>query len=134
MNRRELLQVGFSGLLGLGLGRSAVAAPDSKAKKVLFIFLTGAPSHIDTFDPKPDAPEDIRGLFQQINTKVPGIQICEHLPLTAARGDKFAIVRSMTHGVPVHELGTHSAQWRRRTAAGSNHMATRRLAELRERT
>jgi len=126
VDRRELLQVGFSGLLGLGLSRTAHAVPEAKAKKVLMIFLTGAPSHIDTFDPKPDAIEDIRGLFKPIATKVPGIQICEHLPLTAARADKFAIVRSMTHGVPVHELGTHFLlSGIDALPPGSNHMATR---------
>jgi len=67
MNRRELLQVGFSGLLGLGLG-TRVHADVPKANKVLLVFLTGAPSHIDTFAPKPDAPAEVRGLFKPIAT------------------------------------------------------------------
>ena len=71
MDRRELLQVGFSGLLGLGLGTPPRSAGAPKAKKVLMIFLTGAPSHIDTFDPKPDAPEEIRGLFKPIADERP---------------------------------------------------------------
>src|SRR5688572_16794949 len=107
MDRRELLQVGFSGLVGLGLGRPLGAAAAPTAKRVLMIFLTGAPSHLDTFDPKPDAPEEVRGLFKPIATSVPGIQVCEHLPLSAARMGQFAIVRSMTHPTPVHEIGTH---------------------------
>lgn len=126
MDRRELLQVGFSGLLGLGLSRAANATTDAKAKKVLMIFLTGAPSHIDTFDPKPNAVEEVRGLFKPIATNVPGIQVCEHLPLTAVRADKFAIVRSMTHGIPVHELGTHYLLTGiDKLPPGANHMATR---------
>jgi len=125
VNRRELLQVGFSGLLGLGLGTRA-SAGTPKAKKVLLIFLTGAPSHIDTFDPKPDAPEEVRGHFKPIATRVPGIEVCEHLPLTAARTDKFAIVRSMTHPIPTHEIGTHYLLTGiDALPPGSNHMATR---------
>ena len=127
MDRRALLQVGFSGLVGLGLGRplgAATAAP--KAKRVLLVFLTGAPSHLDTFDPKPDAPEEVRGLFRPIATSVPGIQVCEHLPLTAARMDRFAIVRSMTHPTPVHEIGTHYLlSGIDALPPGANHMATR---------
>ena len=76
-------------------------------KSVILIFLTGAPSHIDTFDMKPDAPEEIRGTFKSIATKVPGIQFCEHLPMLAARADQLAVVRSMTHGLPSHEHATH---------------------------
>src|SRR5262245_1893090 len=127
MDRRERLQVGFSGLVGLGLARPLPAAPaTAKAKKVLLVFLTGAPSHIDTFDPKPDAPEEVRGLFKPIPTNVAGIQVCEHLPLTAARADKFAIVRSMTHGLPVHEIGTHYLLTGiNNLPPGANHMATR---------
>src|SRR6516225_8862897 len=92
MNRRELLQVGYSGLLGLSLSsilggraqsaeqkRPAESAP-TPPKSVILVFLTGAPSHIDTFDPKPDAPPEIRGEFKPIATSVPGIQICELLP------------------------------------------------------
>ena len=79
--RRELIQVGYSGLLGMGLPsllagragpRAAADGPRGKGKSVLLIFLTGAPSHIDTFDLKPEAPDEIRGDFQPIATKVPG--------------------------------------------------------------
>ena len=117
--RRELLQVGYSGLLGIGLpslfASQTMAKPSNligrgvkrNAKSVIFIFLTGAPSQIDTFDMKPKAPAEIRGTFQPVSTRVPGIQICEHLPLLAARSDKYAIVRSLQGFSAEHEHGTH---------------------------
>ncbi|MEO6808629.1 MAG: DUF1501 domain-containing protein [Isosphaeraceae bacterium] len=114
LTRRELIQVGYSGLLGLGLptllghqARAERPGNGPKAKSVILIFLTGAASHIDTLDMKPEAPEEVRGSFQSIATKAPGVSVCEHLPALAARADRFAIVRSMTHSVPVHEIGTH---------------------------
>ncbi len=67
----------------------------------------GGPAHQDTWDLKPDAPAEIRGEFRPISTRVPGIQICEHLPLLAERTDKLAIVRSMTHGDVNHLTATH---------------------------
>jgi uncharacterized protein (DUF1501 family) len=119
IHRRELLQVGFSGLLGVGLSgllarraASAVAAqsaPNARRapKSVILIFLTGAPSHLDTFDLKPDAPSAIRGEFQPIATKVPGIWVSEHLPYLAARADKYAIVRTLAHRDNNHLVATH---------------------------
>jgi hypothetical protein len=113
LNRRELLQVGFSGLLGLSLpaflARRAISAePRARApRSVIMIFLTGAPSHIDTFDLKPDAPAEIRGEFSPIATNVPGISICEHLPRLAARADKYALVRSLAHRDNNHLVATH---------------------------
>src|SRR5438105_2088399 len=99
IHRRELLQVGFSGLLGVGLASAARATPAAapavrKAKSVLLVFLTGAPSHLDTFDMKPEAPAEIRGDFKIIGAKTPGVHVSEHLPLLAARSDKFALVRT----------------------------------------
>ncbi len=115
LTRRELLQVGYSGLLGIGMpsvwaGRRlhrASPASTRKANSVVLIFLTGAPSHLDTFDLKPEAPVEIRGEFKNIATKAPGVSFCEHLPLLAARADKLAVIRSMTHGLPSHEHATH---------------------------
>ena len=71
------------------------------------IFLTGAPSHLDTFDLKPEAPVEIRGEFKSIATRRRASTICEHLPGLAARADKLAVIRSMTHGLPSHEHATH---------------------------
>ncbi|MFI5457202.1 MAG: DUF1501 domain-containing protein [Isosphaerales bacterium] len=119
--RREFIQVGFSGLVGLGLsdllavrsragratpGGSPVAVP-RRARSVILVFLTGGLSHIDSLDMKPGAPDGIRGEFQPIGTKVPGIHLCEHLPGLAARADRLAIVRSLAHGYTNHLNATH---------------------------
>jgi hypothetical protein len=138
ISRRELLQVGYSGLLGLGLptllaGRSMANSTGQRhganrrpAKSVILIFLSGAPSHLDTFDLKPDAPPEVRGSFKPIATNATGVQICEHLPRLAARADKFAIIRSMTHGLPSHEHATHMVLTGiDKMPPGSTHMASR---------
>ena len=117
--RRELLQVGYSGLLGVSLASlpsRAAAASESpqpsrgsprQPKSVILIFLTGGPSHIDLFDPKPDAPPEMRGEFKPIATKLPGVQLGEHLPRLAARMDKCALVRSLSHRENNHLVATH---------------------------
>src|SRR5262245_10651405 len=116
--RREVLQVGYSALLGMGLpglfaGQQRSAALGSpvaarpKAKQVVLIFLGGAPSHIDMFDMKPDAPDGIRGEFKPIKTAVPGMEFCEHMPRLAQRAGKLALIRSMTHGSREHFEGVH---------------------------
>jgi uncharacterized protein (DUF1501 family) len=118
INRRELLQVGYSGLLGIGLpsllGQRALAADRSKTgavarrpKSVILVFLTGAPSHLDTFDPKPEAPSEIRGEFKPIATNVPGLFVSEHLPRLAARADRYCVVRSLSHRNNNHLNATH---------------------------
>ena len=111
ITRRELLQVGYSGLLGVGLanmpGARAANTPTRSPKSVIIIFQTGAASHIDTLDPKPDAPAEIRGEFGVIPTKTTGMQFAEHLPLLAARSDKFAVVRSLAHRDNNHLVATH---------------------------
>ncbi len=134
ITRRELLQVGYSGLLGIGAtslwagrssGTSEVARP-KRAGSVVLIFLTGAPSHLDTFDLKPEAPLEIRGEFKQIATTAPGVSFCEHLPGLAARADKMAVIRSMTHGLPSHEHATHMMLTGiNELPTGSTHMASR---------
>jgi hypothetical protein len=111
ITRRELLQVGYSGLLGIGLPslltRRAEAAAPRKPKSVILVFLTGAPSHVDTFDLKPEAPPEVRGKFRPIATKVPGLLVCEHLPRLAARATKYALVRSLAHRDNNHLVATH---------------------------
>ena len=100
-SRRELIQAGGMGLFGVSLPRVLAAeetvAPfrNGSAKQVIFLLLFGGPSQLETFDMKPEAPAEIRGSFLPIATRVPGIQISEHLPLLAARADKYAIVRSL---------------------------------------
>jgi uncharacterized protein (DUF1501 family) len=113
VTRRELLQVGYSGLLGVGLSSLASAkdAPSlsssKKPKSVIIVFLTGAASHHETWDPKPDAPAEIRGEYKAIATKTPGLLACEYLPRLAARSDKFAVVRSLSHRENNHLVATH---------------------------
>jgi hypothetical protein len=124
LTRREMIEIGYSSMLGATLaslaGRTSKAGEPSAsgrrvqerpAKSVLFIFLFGGPSHLDTFDLKPEAPAEVRGEFQPIRTSVPGLQICEHLPQLAARMNQWALVRSMTcnpsfgdHRTAVHGL------------------------------
>jgi Protein of unknown function (DUF1501) len=134
LTRRELLQVGYSGLLGLGLpsllalqARAEAAPKEGKrAKSVILVFLTGAPSHLDMFDLKPNAPVEIRGTFRPIATRAAGVQVCEHLPHLAARADKFAVVRSMTHNLPSHEHATHYVLTGiDKMPIGATHMASR---------
>lgn len=111
--RREILQLGLTAGLAVGLPplRRAAAnqesAPSVKGKSVILVNLTGGMSHIDCLDMKPDAPAEIRGEFKPIDTAVSGIQICEHLPMLAARMKRFALVRSLSHRENGHLPGTH---------------------------
>lgn len=111
VTRREFVRLGSLAAFGLGLShcftRSASAATDRKAKRCILIWLDGGPSHLETFDLKPDAPQEVRGPLQPISTSVPGIQICESLPGLAKRMQHAAIIRSMTSPLGEHNLGTH---------------------------
>src|SRR6516165_5279332 len=94
-SRRAFLQAGPLSPIALSLANPARAAEVmQRAKSVLLLWLWGAPSHIDTFDPKPNAPLEIRGPFSTIATRTPGVRFTELLPKIAARSDRFAIVRS----------------------------------------
>jgi len=117
--RRGLLQAGALGLLGLGMGDvaalHAAAAPEEgkpkrcpKAKSVIFIFLHGGMSQHDTFDMKPAAPAEVRGEFQPIATRTPGLQVCEHLPLLARLSPLWSLCRSLTHQENSHGPACHS--------------------------
>mgnify|MGYP002623764577 CR=1 FL=1 len=113
-SRRALLQAGACSALGLTLpdwmraaARAGQPAPDGPVKSVLLLWMWGGPSHHETWDPKPGAPLKIRGPYQPISTVVPGTQISELLPLSAARADRFTIVRSMAHDMKDHnQAGT----------------------------
>jgi hypothetical protein len=106
MDRRNFLQAGSAGVVGLGLagamttlafGESqAVGAKPAKAKSVIEIYLEGGMTHIDTLDPKPNAPPTVRSFFKPIPTNVPGIEVTELLPLLAKQADKYTILRSLT--------------------------------------
>src|SRR5947209_9587347 len=97
-SRRWFLQTGLAGLAGLSLPgllqcRAQGHATDNKA--VILIWLSGGPSHLDTWDPKPDAPSEVRGPFGSIATKIPGVRVSEYFPLQAAIVDRLALVRSV---------------------------------------
>jgi hypothetical protein len=107
LTRRDFLQVGGLGPLGLGLGSlvgsPAAAAPATgKAKACILLFLYGSPPQHETFDPKPDAPAEVRGDFGPISTRVPGLSLCELLPRTALVADKLCILRAMSTGDNAH--------------------------------
>lgn len=118
-SRREMMRVGGLSLLGMSLPEllqaresvSAGAPPNDKtfgrAKNIIFLYLTGGPPQHETFDPKPNAPTEIRGPFKPISTNVPGIQFCELLPRTARMADKLAIVRSMSTNDNTHSSSGH---------------------------
>ncbi len=110
VSRRTLLHAGM--LAGGALaGRSLPAGEilsGGTAKQVVLLFMWGGPSQIDTFDPKPHAPSEVRGPFATIPTNVPGIQISEHFQQLAARTDKLCLIRSMTHDDPAHLSSAHT--------------------------
>ncbi len=112
LTRRRLLQLGGLGItaqLGLNLGglvRAQAAAPTlavARIKACILIFYYGGPSHIDTFDPKPNAPAEVRGEFKPIATSAPGVHICEHLPRLARLMHKVTLVRSVHHQNRLHD-------------------------------
>src|SRR5204862_7713593 len=114
--RRKMIQAGAIGILGLGMNHlsalGAWAAPASraatgKAKSVIYIFLSGGLAQHESFDMKPDAPSEVRGEFNPIRTRTPGLHICEHLPELAKRSEKWALVRSLTHAHNEHSDGHH---------------------------
>lgn len=128
-SRRRLLQAGGAGLFGLSLPRLLAAeesAPliEARAKSVIFLFLFGGPSQLETFDMKPDAPDTIRGPFRPIAARTPGLRICEHLPLTAMVTDRCSIIRTMSHSFNDHSGGGHYIQtgqrWHVPIGAGFN--------------
>jgi hypothetical protein len=115
--RRTAITAGAIGLLGLGMnhltGLRGLRASDPQAvamgsaKSCIFIFLSGGLAQHESFDMKPDAPENIRGEFRPRPTKTPGLQICEHLPMLAQRSERWALCRSLTHGSNEHSAAHH---------------------------
>jgi hypothetical protein len=111
LSRRRLLQVGALGHLGLNLtalmraeaaGLARGSRPAHRAQSCILVFYYGGPSHLETWDPKPDAPREIRGEFGTISTSVPGLRVSEHLPLTARVMHRAAIIRSFYHPMRNH--------------------------------
>ncbi|MGE0606317.1 MAG: DUF1501 domain-containing protein [Pirellulales bacterium] len=113
VSRRGFLTAGAAGLAGLSLpsllrlqSAGAVDFSQARIRNCITIFLVGSPGHLDTWDMKPDAPDDVRGKFKPIETNVPGVQICEHFPQMARMMDKVALVRSLHHNSGAsHENG-----------------------------
>lgn len=116
VTRRDLLGIGCAGLWGMGLSlpqllesqaRASQADRAGSERSVIFVFLKGGLSTIDTWDLKPDSPAEFRGEFNPIATNVPGIMIGEHLPRVARQMDKFSLIRSFTHGNSDHGPADH---------------------------
>ena len=111
LTRRDLLHVGALAPLGLSLaGWSRAASPVTtstvggfgSAKRCILLYLWGSPSQIDTFDPKPDAPAEIRGALGSIQSVLPGVRVGEVLPRIAKLLDRVTVLRSLTHKDPIH--------------------------------
>lgn len=112
VSRRELLQAGGAGLLGVGLqevlAAESIQAPQAaRAKSILYLYIYGGPSQLETFDMKPQAPGGIRGPFQPIPSRTPGLLISEHLPQMAAISDRFCVIRTVNHSHNNH----HACHW-----------------------
>jgi Protein of unknown function (DUF1501) len=113
--RRDFLKAGGLGLGSLGLGSPAgdrlASADPTPDRSVILLLLVGGPSQLETWDPKPDAPAEIRGPFGSIATRCPGVRISEHLPRLAVRMDRLSIIRSVYHETaPIHETGLQLVQ------------------------
>jgi hypothetical protein len=112
LTRRDFLHVGGLGALGLGLAdflrlRQAQAVPPAarsfgRARACILLFPYGSPAQHETFDPKPDAPAEVRGELGSVPTRVPGLRVCEELPRVARVMDRVTVVRSLTHPYPLH--------------------------------
>jgi hypothetical protein len=127
LTRRDFLHAGSLTALGLGLpAREALAASGSVARdrdvNCILLFLVGGPSQLDTWDMKPEAPEEIRGPFRPIATRVPGVQVSEVFPKLATMMDKVSLVRTMHHtAAAVHDTGHQMMQTGRLFAGGTEH-------------
>ncbi len=112
VSRRDFLRVGALAGVGLSLSEYLALAnaggvsPGARGKSAIFVRLGGGPSHMDSFDLKPDAPDTHRGEFKEIATNVPGVRISEHLPKLAKCAEKYVILRGVSHTLAAHELGT----------------------------
>src|SRR5256885_3044979 len=127
ITRRDFLQVGALGALGLTLSKFAAlqamgaVSPNKEDQSCIMIFNLGAPSQMDPWDMKPDAPREIRGPFKPIKTNNPDIQIAEIFPLHAKLADKFSLVRACYHtAAAVHDTGHQMMQTGRLFTGGIN--------------
>jgi hypothetical protein len=115
LTRRDCLRLGLGALLGGGLVDAlrlralagAAPGPETRARGCILVWMDGGPTHYETFDPKPEAPKEIRGEFAAIRTAVPGVLFSQHLPRLAAAAGKLAVVRSIRHDQGNHGAGNH---------------------------
>ena len=113
VSRRDCLQLGLGGLLGVGFAdalratAASRALPQREARACILIWMDGGPTHYETFDPKPDAPEEIRGQYETIQTSLPGVFFSRHCRELAGMADQLAIVRSIRHNQGNHGAGNH---------------------------
>lgn len=107
MGSLSALGIGLVDLFRFQTRANGAGGLTPRARACILLWLDGGPSHLDTFDLKPDAPREVRGPFQPIATRMPGITVCEHLPRTAALLDRVAIVRSVTSTLGEHNFGSH---------------------------
>jgi hypothetical protein len=128
LGRRPFVET--AALAGLGLGRTLAAAgaahspvqPRRPLRSCILIFYYGGPSHLDTFDPKPEAPAEARGEYGTIATAVPGLRVCEHLPRTARVLDRLTLVRSLHHPMRNHNAAAAEALTGRTPAGGDQEL------------
>jgi uncharacterized protein (DUF1501 family) len=123
LSRRSFVQLGAAGLASLGLPgllRARANAAEPKDTRVILIWLDGGPSHMDTYDLKPDAPAEYRGFWRPIATPVPGMQVTEMFPKHAKVADKFSIIRSIWHNDGDHFGGAHRMLTGRPGATGAD--------------
>src|SRR5437588_3873800 len=123
LHRRSWLRIGGLALGGLALPdllRAAAEPSTTRIKGIIMVLLPGGPTHLDTFDLKPDAPAEIRGEFRPIATNVPGMAICEHMPRLARLADKFALIRSLVGFRDDHNTHWCSTGWESHPAMDSS--------------
>ena len=112
-SRRDLLRLGFAGGIGLSLcdmlrlDSAGAIAGAPKADSIIYLFLQGGIAQQESWDPKPNAPVENRGMFGSIPTKIPGVRCNELMPHTAKIVDRLTVIRSMTHGENDHDRGVH---------------------------
>src|SRR3954468_19387482 len=126
VGRREFVAAAV--LAGLGIALPAVAAPavapTRRLRSCILVFYYGGPSHLDSFDPKPNAPAEVRGEYRTIATAVPGVRVCEHLPRMARVMDRVALVRGLHHPMRNHNSAAAEALTGRTPAGGDQELLT----------
>jgi hypothetical protein len=131
-SRRDFLKASGLGAIGLGLSSTTFAAtPRTTDGALILLMMVGGPSQLETFDPKPEAPSEVRGPFRSISTAVPGVRVVEHLPEVARRMNRLTLIRSLHHdSAPIHETGLQLIGTGRLCRPGDDHPHLGSLASL----